>query len=30
MAYAGEARFDRSATAPEEQIGTITFLFLPQ
>ncbi|MBL8010661.1 MAG: hypothetical protein JNJ64_08640 [Flavobacteriales bacterium] len=30
LAYAGEARFDRSATAPEEQIGTITFLFLPQ
>lgn len=30
MAYAAEARFDRSATAPEEQIGTITFLFLPQ
>ncbi len=28
--YAAEARFDRSATAPEEQTGTITFLFLPQ
>ncbi|MBV6405496.1 MAG: hypothetical protein IT228_04005 [Flavobacteriales bacterium] len=30
LAYAAEARFDHAANAPEEQIGTITFLFLPQ
>ncbi len=28
--YAGKARFDGSTSAPAEQTGTITFLFLPQ